>query len=360
LNDLAWRMKDKTQFASILNRISQRYIFHPTLWSYAVQHLDAIRLREYLEEHGSFSSQCGLNFESQLLTVDPEMRRWYEHVEYSPLINSRAHQVGIKQRILNGSLAAQYAQLLQTLVYRKTLTDEDRLAIVYYLLTQERVAEAAAWFAQIKREQIAEQMPYDYAAAWLALVQMDVATARQVAATYADYPLPRWQQRFAAISQVVAETEGAGTKISDPDSALQQQTAATADVATVDVEATPDGISLRYRNATTLRLHYHLMDVELLFSRDPFGNQARGGLTLVKPNHVELIEIPAGETQRVHRLPDHLQRSNVMVEVSAGQQMATATVYANNLDVQVVDSLGQLQVRTRDGQQVLPATYVKV
>lgn len=360
LNDLAWRLKDKTQFASILNRVSQRFVFHPTLWSYAVQHLDAVRLREYLEEHGSFSSQCGLNFESALLTVDADSRRWYEHVEYSPLINARAHQVGTKQRILNGSLAAQYAQLLQTLVYRKALTDEDRLAVVYYLLTQERIAEASAWFAQIQRDQIAEQMPYDYASAWLALVQMDVATARQVAANYAEYPLPRWQQRFAAISQVVAETEGAGTKITDPDSALQQQTAASADIATVDVEATPEGISLRYRNATTLRLHYHLMDVELLFSRDPFGNQARGGLTLVKPNHVEVIEIPAGETQRVHRLPDHLKRSNVMVEVSAGQQMGTTTVYSNNLDVQVVDSLGQLQVRTRDGQQVLPATYVKV
>ncbi|MBL8852495.1 MAG: hypothetical protein JNK57_00860 [Planctomycetaceae bacterium] len=59
-------------------------------------------------------------------------------------------------------------------------------------------------------------------------------------------------------------------------------------------------------------------------------------------------------------MPDHLKRSNVMVEVSAGQQMGTTTVYSNNLDVQVVDSLGQLQVRTRDGQQVLPATYVKV
>lgn len=360
LNDLAWRMKDKAQFTTILNRISQRFLFNPVLWSYAVQHLDAVRLREYLEEHGTFSAQCGLNFQSQILTVDSDLRRWYEHVEYSPLINSRSHQVGAKQRILNGSLAAQYNQLLQTLVYRQILTDEDRLAIVYYLLTQERIGEAATWFAQINRDQIAEQMPYDYASAWLALVQMDVAKARELATRYAEYPLPRWQQRFAAISQVVAEAEGAGTQIVDPDSALQRQTAAAANVATIDAEATPEGISLRYRNATTLRLHYHLMDVELLFSRDPFGSQARGGLTLVKPNHVEIIDIPAGETQRVHRLPDHLQRSNVMVEVSAGQQMATTTVYANNLDVQVVDSLGQLQVRTRDSQQVLPATYVKV
>lgn len=360
LNDLAWRMKDKAQFTTILNQVSQRFVFNPVLWSYAVQHLDAVRLREYLEEHQSFSSQCGLNFESLVLTVDADLRGWYEHVEYSPLINSRSHQVGAKQRILNGSLAAQYAQLLQSLVYRQTLTDEDRLAIVYYMLTQERIAEAATWFAQINRDQVAEQMPYDYASAWLALVQMDVAKARELAARYAESPLPRWQQRFAAIRQVVAETEGAGVKISDPDSALQQQVAAAANVATIDAEATPEGISLRYRNATTLRLHYHLMDVELLFSRDPFGNQARGGLTLVKPNHVEVIEIPAGETQRVHRLPDHLQRSNVMVEVSVGQQMATTTVYANNLDVQVVDSLGQLQVRTRDAQEVLPATYVKV
>lgn len=360
LNDLAWRMKDKAQYSEILNQLSQQFVFNPLLWSYSVHHLDGARMREYLEELGSFSSQCGLHFDSPLLTVDADQRRWYEHVEYSPLINSRSHQVGSKQRILNGSLASQYSQFLQTLVYRPALTHEDRLAVVYYLLTQERISEALIWFAQIDRAQVAEKMPYDYAMAWLALGQMDLAKAREVAARYSEFPLPLWQQRFAAINQVVAEAEGAGAKIVDPDSALQQQTAAAANVATIDVEATAEGISLRYRNATTLRVHYHLMDVELLFSRDPFSSQARSGLTLVKPNHVEVLEIPEGETQRVHRLPEHLQRSNVMVEVSVGQQMATATVYANNLDVQIVDSLGQLQVRTRDTQKVLPATYVKV
>ncbi|MBL8888509.1 MAG: hypothetical protein JNL67_00925 [Planctomycetaceae bacterium] len=360
LNDLAWRMKDKAQYTEILNQLSQRFVFHSLLWSYSVYHLDAVRMREYLEELGSIHSQCGLHFSSPLLNVDADQRRWYEHVEYSPLINSRSHQVGSKQRILNGSLASQYAQFLQTLVYRPALTHEDRLAIVYYLLTQERIGEALTWYGQIDRTQVAEKMPYDYAMAWLALVQMDLVKAREVASRYSDFPLPLWQQRFAAINQVVAEAEGAGAKIVDPDSALQQQTAAASNMGTIDVEATSEGISLRYRNAATLRVHYHLMDVELLFSRDPFSSQARSGLTLVKPNHVEVLEIPPGETQRVHRLPEHLQRSNVMVEVSVGQQMATTTVYANNLDVQVVDSLGQLQVRARDTQQVLPATYVKV
>jgi hypothetical protein len=360
LDDLLWRMQDEGQFRAILAHLSGRFVFSPGLWSYAVQHRDAQRLREFLEQNEKIPSLCGPYFQSTLVNNDAERRGWYEHIEHWPLVNARAHQVGLQPRILNPSLAQQYAAFLTGMVHRDRLSSQDRLAVVYFLLAQERIDEAIEWLATVNRDEIGEQMPFDYAAAWVALVKMDPGAAAQIADRYMEHPLPRWQQRFAAIRQVVNEASGAGAQIIDPDSALQQQTVAAAAEATVDVEATLDGIALRYRNADTLRLHYYRMDVELLFSRDPFGNQGRDGLTIVKPNHVEVLEIPAGETQRLHRLPAHLQRSNVMVEVMAGQQTATATVYANNLDVQVVGSMGQLQVRRRDQQQVLPATYVKV
>ena len=48
---------------------------------------------------------CGRALTSPLLTIDPVERRAYQHIEYSPLFNPRAHRFGKRREILNRSLA---------------------------------------------------------------------------------------------------------------------------------------------------------------------------------------------------------------------------------------------------------------
>ncbi len=360
LADIAFRMQNRVMFERVTQLLANRFVYNPVLWSYSVFHQEAKRIGEYLENEENFVRQCGPVLDSSLIAIQPELRRWYEQVEFSPLVNARAHQVGANRMILNDQLLQQYSELLGILAARANRTDDDKMAVVYFLLLQDRVHEAIEWFGSIDPAKVAGQMQYDYAKAWLAVSQSDTEAAAKIASNYTSHPMARWRNRFAAIASVVQEAGGQGTKIVDPDIALQQQTEQAASMPSLSVESTTEGLQIDYRNLKAVTVDYHEMDVELLFSRDPFNSGGRSGHTLVRPNMTESVELPAGETRLVHKIPESIQRKNVIAEIRGGDQVISQTIYSNNLDVQMVPAMGQLQVRTRSDGKVLPASYVKV
>lgn len=71
-------------------------------------------------------------------TVSAEELGEYEHLDYAPLINARAHRLGQRREILNGSFAAQYKRLLHMLCHKPRLADADWMAVAGYLLLQVR------------------------------------------------------------------------------------------------------------------------------------------------------------------------------------------------------------------------------
>ncbi len=360
LADIAWRMKEPGFFDRATELLSSRFIYNPVLWSYSVLHQNTVRIGEYLANEQNFVNRCGPALESTLLTIEPGMRGWYEHVEFSPLINARAHQTGASRKILNSELLQQYSSLLGILAAQASLSDDDRMAIVYYLLVQDRVSEAIEWFGQIDASRVAGKLQYDYAAAWLAISRADPDQAATIAGRYTSYPVARWRNRFQAVADLVLEAGGKGAAIVDPDSALQQQTAQAETMPSLNVETSSEGLVIDYRNLQSVQIDYHQMDVELLFSRDPFNSGSRSGHSLVRPNLSESVDLPAGQTRLVHPIPESVRRTNVIAEVRGGDQQVSQTVYSNNLDVQMVPAMGQLQVRTRSDGTVLAATYVKV
>ena len=69
-------------------------------------HNDAAALREWLRHRDDFLEQCGAWLDSKLVRIDPIERRSYEHLEYSPLVNQRAHRLGAERRIANSGASA--------------------------------------------------------------------------------------------------------------------------------------------------------------------------------------------------------------------------------------------------------------
>ena len=61
------------------------------------------------------------------------------------------------------------------------LDDTDLLAIVYYLLLQDRIEEALDAFARVNPDKVATQMQYDYCAAYLELFKDEPKKARAIA-----------------------------------------------------------------------------------------------------------------------------------------------------------------------------------
>ena len=52
-------------------------------------------------------------------------------------------------------------------------------------------------------------------------------------------------------------------------------------------------ITLRYQNLTPVQVNYYLMDIELLFSRNPFVQQYSGQFSTIRPNLTATVELPA-------------------------------------------------------------------
>ena len=69
-------------------------LYQPTLWSYGLLHADVPAARQFLLHADSSSHECGGPIDSPLLTIDPVARHQYEHLEYKPLVNARAHALG--------------------------------------------------------------------------------------------------------------------------------------------------------------------------------------------------------------------------------------------------------------------------
>ena len=105
-------------FKQTIDTLRKRFVYNPILWSYAIKHNDVETIREYLTYSNKITNNLGLVLDSELVTIDPVQRRWYQHREYWPLVNARAHQLGAERRILNPNFSEQYRKLLLTLAYR--------------------------------------------------------------------------------------------------------------------------------------------------------------------------------------------------------------------------------------------------
>lgn len=356
LDKIAWRMRDRAAYEMILGALENRHAYSATLWSYALLHHDAPRIRVWLRSLGA--ALLGAGPALDMIDLDAEALGTYEHLELSPLINARAHRLGNRVKILNDGLSAQYGRFLDLVQHRPRPTPEDLLAAAAYFLAQDRVEAAAAALARVDRTAIADRMQHDYLAAYTACIFGDVRGARALATPWRDHPVDRWRHRFGALLAMLDEVEGAAPAIVDPRSREQQHADLAAKQPTFEIALDREGVLIRSQHLATLELRFFEMDIELLFSRQPFVQSDVSRFSFIEPGHRELLDKPPTE----HRLPwpAALRGKNVVVEaVGAGQRKAKVH-YANDLATTVANQVGQVRVARASDHAALPATYVKV
>ena len=233
------------------------------------------------------------------------------------------------------------------------------MAVTYYLLLQDRVEEATNAFAQVKADKIATRMQYDYFAAYLDMFNDEPKKVRALVATYSNHPVERWRNAFGAIRSQLDEIEGKSGKLVDKDDQAQQQAALAAKESTFEFGVAAKNINLTWKNIDTVRINYYLMDVELLFSRNPFVAQGSGQFSLIRPNESKEMKLPITLNKLAIPLPDSLVDKNVLVEITANGKTRLVPVLANAMSVTLNENYGQLQVTDTANGKMLSKVYVK-
>jgi len=364
LDRIAWRMRDAKMFAAVLEKLNQRHAYNQTLWSYSLMHNVVAAAREFLQHNEQVINEAGGRIRSTLLTIDPIERRSFEHLEYKPLVNARAHSLGKRRQIVNDRFHWQYHRYLTELCFEPQLDQEDLMAVTYYLLLQDRIEESLKTFARVARDKVEMKMQYDYCAAYLALFSEDFAAARAVAIKYAEHPVDRWKNTFATVLAQLDEAEGKDTKITDAENRDQQQDKLAATAPSLDFTVEAKQIVINSQNIAGATINFYEMDVELLFSRNPFvqqfGADHNGEFNSIKPNHTMTVELKKVEAEKKIPLPAKLLGKNVIVEITADGVTKTVPYYAHTLAVQTIENYGQVKVTHQTTGKPVAKAYVKV
>ncbi|HMG20724.1 MAG TPA: hypothetical protein VK607_05380, partial [Kofleriaceae bacterium] len=353
---VAWRLRDRAAYDAILGALEARCGFDATLWGYALVHRDPPRIRAWLRARAADLLRGGPVLD--MIGLDAEDLGSYEHLELAPLINARAHRLGPRLAILNDGLAAQYGRFLELVAHHRAPSAEHLLAAAHYLLAQDRVPAALAALARVDPAGVADRMQHDYLAGYAACLTGELGRARELAARWRDHPVDRWRFKFAALAAMLDELAGAAPQVTDPRSRDQQHAELAASQPAFDLAADRDGVIVRSQHVAALELRLFEMDIELLFSRQPFVHSDVSRFSYIEPGHREAIANPAAE----HRVawPAALRGKNVVVEaVGAGLRKAVVH-YANDLVTSLSHQYGQVRVQRASDRGGLAATYVKV
>jgi len=119
-------------------------------------------------------------------------------------------------------------------------------------------------------------------------------------------------------------------------------------------------VKLKFQHLKSVRVNYYEMDIELLFSRNPFVQQFSGEFSFIRPNETAELKLPEGKPDVEFDLPARFHNSNVLVEITAAGETKRQTYYSHALNVQTIENYGQVSVTHEKTKKPLSKTYVKV
>lgn len=366
LERIAWRCRQSVDFyKKLVAFMKQQHVVSEPVFRYAFLHNDSGTVAEWLrftEPMNGFLDQCGPYFASSLITLDPIERHSYEHLEYSPIVNQRAHRVGSEWRVANPAVLEEYSQLLRILAFKPQLDAMDGMSVAYFLFLQDRVEEALARFKAIDAAKLPTRIQHDYFQCYAAFYEGELAAARGLAAKYADHPVPRWKTLFADVSTQLDEIEGKDAKVEEADKPdrEKQQADLAATEPSFDFKVENKTIALNWKNLGEVTLNYYLMDPEFSFSSNPFVSQDAGRFSIIKPNKTATQALPKDVTKLDIALPGEFAKANVLVEVIGAGRRQTQAYHANTLKLTLTETYGRLETRDVTTDKPLPKAYVKV
>jgi hypothetical protein len=418
LEQIAWRMSDASACDRILAALEERWVFPQTsseasaLWQYCLRHFDggetaSRRVSLFLSGKPltkKLTAPC-LDLPGFFgPTVQAQDRG--EHLEYAPLVNARAHQLGPERQIMNAQLSARYKQFVSDLAFEPSPHSFGRkLATCYYWLALDRVRDAAKLFGELPEpsppaaaipSEAAQQCRIQWAYMrcymnFLSGSEDDLTAAAELAQGYVDHPIAHWRRKFVEVVEHVRQAREAYGGAEEQDAASKQEAAgglsldAVGDAALrrekdlaaasrgspsleAALEAGASGaVTISHANVDALRVNYYRMDIEFMFSTNPFvggGSASAAQFSFVRPNHTVAVPredaVVLGDRCETRVVaPEAVGDEDHIAEVTgSGGVRSVVPVFRSKMSVQITETTGRLRV-TLAGKPAV-AAYVKV
>jgi len=352
LKQIRWRLRDAGFFRKAVAILRERLFYSPDVASFGFVHDSLPAVRDYLE-NTAISNRLGQWLDSPLLEIRPVTHRAWETLEFDPLVNPRAHRFADKQRLTHEEAAEHYEAFLDLLAWKPQLSADDRLALTAHLLMQDRIEEALARFDAIDPAALTGRLAYDYLNAVVLFHRAQPEDARAIATRRATLPPGLWKERFAAI--VAQADEILALQVPrKPEDAKPKEEAPSLDLA-----LGADGkLRVKHHRIDKTLLQLFSVDLEVLFSKDPFLSGDSASLPGIRAN--ETREVALQGTETAVELPEAFRQGNVLVAANSGGTRVLKVLDSKALEIVRQPAERTLQVFDTATRLPLPRSYVKV
>eukprot|EP01022_Parablepharisma_sp_SALTPOND_P009836 TRINITY_DN1405_c2_g1_i1.p1 TRINITY_DN1405_c2_g1~~TRINITY_DN1405_c2_g1_i1.p1 ORF type:complete len:2260 (-),score=324.93 TRINITY_DN1405_c2_g1_i1:695-7474(-) len=365
-NQLNWLMLDLGFYKDLIKLLKEqhRYVLH--VWSFSLYHKhDENLLQEYFNSRNDIKLQFGSWFNSYLMSVKCK-ETGKQHLEYYPLINSRAHSIveGQSTFVIHPQMYKTYKNFIMGLSEKKALKTKDKMRLVHYLAVQDRIKEALQIFSQIDPvKEIPEEgtlrLQYDYMSAYLDFFVgfPEFKVARRIVPKYVDYPVAGWRLLFLDVQTQLKEYDTKKFESFEEKKETKEKETLKEPL----LNATMEGkeIVLEHLNLPTVELEYYPIDMESLFSRTPFLNAGTEYFSYLYPSKTETIKLDPSQNATRVKVAKEYQDKNVVINVVGGKMQKLLKFFSAALRVYIQEKYGELQCTDLEGN-ILPQVYVKV
>ncbi|KAF0697644.1 hypothetical protein As57867_011650, partial [Aphanomyces stellatus] len=364
---VTWRLQDKAFYEVLVRFMRLNFVYKDEVWQYAFHHDDKLGMAELLQRRLS-PYEVGPGLKSPFFlpielydSVGDCVQACLEHAEFTPFILRRTHSMKGNEVIPNKDLRDYYCILCHSLCLLPSLQDHHYLVLVYFMVVLNRLDTALDLFSNI-HDPAAFQMQYDYMNGFLDFYRDDAGfpIARAVAQSYKSYPEQRWRMLFGCLQEQLDELD---TMVPTGEGA-----AASSSVQDVSLEMTVGKgsfvLSQRGHRITRCVAKYYPVDVEVMFSREPFSGQdakVSSCISLIKPRATHAIQLSTTDATTAVEMPTALQSTQMLVVVSPEDFPELEVVkphFCDTMDVSFGLDEGLVQVFA--SHRPLARTYVKV
>ena len=380
-DSIYWLLKEKSFYEQVVQILREKFIFEEVVWQFSVLHGDYATFKEYIYSiyNNKVIRDKGFElryFDSEVLKID-----YFQFKEYNPLINPRVHDIGPhKHNILNRDFKNTYNDFLSYLVDKKQLDSKDWLYLGLYLILQDRIDDAIQVYDKIDAKSWYDSPEADATSPYLLKIQFDYLSAyldlyrdypkftkaRAICQEYLVYPVFTWRNRFIDLANQIAEFDGevAIEKIVLDDQQSKKdkndREADKSEYINAELSSESDKIKITHKNITEIEVAYYKIDLEIMFSKDPFVSLGVTDYSFVKANFVKVhhVTLSSDYSNLEIDIEPEFKASNMLIQVTSGALTKSLTYFPSSLKAYIIENHGQVKI-TDQQNKPLSKVYVK-